>query len=1468
YAWVTLATNDSYSLGALVLGHSLRRVDTPHDLVVLVTPGVSAAMRNQLSSVFTVVQEVNVLDSQDEANLALLERPELGITFTKLHCWRLTQYEKCVFLDADTLASVLKNSDELFEREELSAAPDPGWPDCFNSGVFVYRPSLDTFNNLIKFAVSKGSFDGGDQGLLNLYFSDWATKDITRHLPFLYNMVSTATYSYLPAYKAFGEGAKIAHFIGPNKPWLQYFDPETRLVRPPQGSEHLQYLLQLWWDIFCSTVHPSLSPDMAHCSSNETQAGPASQTVSHFSIDLFQKFQPMSIYSDYQPISVSPYVEDLSLSFWDPWENYEEHSKDTKYNDRSSHTTLWNYHGSEQQHRAFENDKRQSGWQRYTDRYQGTQHNVMSSAETFHTQPHHSNLSGHNNASIQSPQYHPQQSHERLVPHQSYQHSHLEHHHHRTEPHYHHESHYQPELHTHHQVPHHHEPHNQTEMHAQKPHYHHEPQRQAEHHRHEPHNQPEPHYQELQYHNKPHNDIQQHHQQHYHLKSHHPETHYEQQHHGEQHHDTDRREHHNHHESHNQQHYHWHNSSQHQHHNQDHQHECHEHHDTQHQQDMQHGSTVHDKETHQVYTISSAPWEGQNQQHRHGDHQDHQAHPDPPPPASYISSTVNNSKYIKVTNEPHCLVAQPALEVESSKAADNDLGLAGALAQVTLGVPRSAEQTALEEHVRRQAWEQGSMDYMGRDSFDNIWRKITETLAQAPPRPVPQKAVTAEITTTQPTSEPTLPEPKPTTLPPTGAGDAPVITSTTSPPLQPTLDSETLPPKSTDPFVPSVPLGGLTPSPSPGEQPVPHTPSVTEATPPTSPPIVVPTADSKALKVDVEPLETPPVGSTPTKFVSEEQVPSPTRQVTQASESRLQTEAASVVQQGDVSAVCKELGPVQEMKAPEQEKVRSSPQQTVPTQGVPEALVPSETKSSEALLASQQTLPAQESPVAPSTPQPSPIPEAPVTPSILQEPPTQESPASLPSVTPPQESLVVPVALSTPEQSPVPGVPVTPAVPQVPPTQEGPVVQSTSQPTPTPESSVTPVILSTSEPPPIPEVPLTSSIQEVSPTQESPSAAVPLSTPEPTVMQESPGAPPTPQETSTQDVPAVPVLPQQPSSAQDALVAPVSKSVEQKEPTSVQQQLPPTPPASPGTVETKPTKALSEKTEVKPAEQKESPLAPVPIEQPKVSTLLQTQEAVQQKVTASAPPLLPSQKVPVSTTTDETPAISETKPVEETPFPQLSVIKDQAVAAPVPPAPVPLPSAETETVPLAVPVPTESASETPPSPVPLSKSKESPKASSVAEPVHGEATPTVPSKTESSFVRDAPEREAEIKPAGGKGATVSPTQPKPAEPSKPVPSKPVCPPSTLDPSSSDQASVPSAQSKPEEPSKSEPSKPPAPASPPTTEDASPSDQAPVPPKRRGHKAAGTSTPDQGAASKPVAQSQQGKGSKQVQKGKK
>ncbi|XP_073915357.1 glycogenin-1 isoform X4 [Castor canadensis] len=157
-AFVTLTTNDAYAKGALVLGSSLKQHRTTRRLVVLATPQVSDAMRKVLETVFDEVIMVDVLDSGDSAHLTLMKRPELGVTLTKLHCWSLTHYSKCVFMDADTL--VLANIDDLFEREELSAAPDPGWPDCFNSGVFVYQPSVETYNQLLHLASEQGSFDG------------------------------------------------------------------------------------------------------------------------------------------------------------------------------------------------------------------------------------------------------------------------------------------------------------------------------------------------------------------------------------------------------------------------------------------------------------------------------------------------------------------------------------------------------------------------------------------------------------------------------------------------------------------------------------------------------------------------------------------------------------------------------------------------------------------------------------------------------------------------------------------------------------------------------------------------------------------------------------------------------------------------------------------------------------------------------------------------------------------------------------------------------------------------------------------------------------------------------------------------------------------------------------------------------------------------------------------------------------
>lgn len=254
-AYVTLATNDSYAIGALVLGNSLRSVGTNRKLVVLVTKEVSQNFRQHLQSLYDFVTPVDVLDSSDSVNLALLNRPDLGVTFTKLHCWRLTQFTKAVFLDADTL--VVKNIDDLFDREELSAAPDAGWPDCFNSGVFVFKPSEATYSALLNFAITNGSFDGGDQGLLNLFFKDWLTN-LSKHLPFTYNVVAQAFYSYLPAFKRYGKDTKVLHFIGAAKPWQTTYNPVTGQVEVAGSSEAYGILLKLWWNVYLEKVRPVL----------------------------------------------------------------------------------------------------------------------------------------------------------------------------------------------------------------------------------------------------------------------------------------------------------------------------------------------------------------------------------------------------------------------------------------------------------------------------------------------------------------------------------------------------------------------------------------------------------------------------------------------------------------------------------------------------------------------------------------------------------------------------------------------------------------------------------------------------------------------------------------------------------------------------------------------------------------------------------------------------------------------------------------------------------------------------------------------------------------------------------------------------------------------------------------------------------------------------------------------------------
>ncbi|KAF4894379.1 Glycogenin-1 [Colletotrichum fructicola] len=236
--YATLLLNDTYLPGALVLAHSLRDAGTSRQLAVLVTlDTVSAEVITELKAVYDHVIPVPRIRNDRPANLYLMNRPDLHSAFTKVNLWRQTQFSKIVYIDADVVA--YRAPDELFDiAAPFSAAPDIGWPDLFNTGVMVLSPNMGDYYALMAMAERGISFDGADQGLLNMHF-----KNTYNRISFTYNVTPSAHYQYVPAFRHFQSSINMVHFIGPDKPWFKG-------RQPSQTDSPFEDMVGRWWAVY------------------------------------------------------------------------------------------------------------------------------------------------------------------------------------------------------------------------------------------------------------------------------------------------------------------------------------------------------------------------------------------------------------------------------------------------------------------------------------------------------------------------------------------------------------------------------------------------------------------------------------------------------------------------------------------------------------------------------------------------------------------------------------------------------------------------------------------------------------------------------------------------------------------------------------------------------------------------------------------------------------------------------------------------------------------------------------------------------------------------------------------------------------------------------------------------------------------------------------------------------------------
>lgn len=257
-AFATLVTNAEYGMGALALARSLKRTGSTAPLLALATAEAQGleALEAEGAVVVPVAQPSLSDDFRRRHSREALHRAapfnkgnkpafhDPVDNFCKLELWKLEDYDRIVFLDAD--AVVVKPIDTLFGFPEFAGAPNlyETLADFhrLNSGVFVAAPSRATYDRLIGALDRPGIFwRRTDQTFLETAFPDW------HKLPYTFNTMQYV-YFNLPDLWVW-KSIRVVHYQY-EKPWAAD-NPKRHLLQP---------VIDLWWRLYEGAAPPDDLP--------------------------------------------------------------------------------------------------------------------------------------------------------------------------------------------------------------------------------------------------------------------------------------------------------------------------------------------------------------------------------------------------------------------------------------------------------------------------------------------------------------------------------------------------------------------------------------------------------------------------------------------------------------------------------------------------------------------------------------------------------------------------------------------------------------------------------------------------------------------------------------------------------------------------------------------------------------------------------------------------------------------------------------------------------------------------------------------------------------------------------------------------------------------------------------------------------------------------------------------------------
>jgi alpha-N-acetylglucosamine transferase len=174
YAVATLASNRKYYLYALALLRSFADVTKKQVDNIILVPELAQKTTNfdlNLANQLNMLVHIQSVPSELTATRGYFE---------KLALWNLTQYDRVIYIDADS--TVIHNIDDLFELpEEFYGSPDAVTcklvPDMgFCAGFFVLKPNKARYDDLKSYWAKQPSrwvyTHNSEQTMLNFFFRE------------------------------------------------------------------------------------------------------------------------------------------------------------------------------------------------------------------------------------------------------------------------------------------------------------------------------------------------------------------------------------------------------------------------------------------------------------------------------------------------------------------------------------------------------------------------------------------------------------------------------------------------------------------------------------------------------------------------------------------------------------------------------------------------------------------------------------------------------------------------------------------------------------------------------------------------------------------------------------------------------------------------------------------------------------------------------------------------------------------------------------------------------------------------------------------------------------------------------------------------------------------------------------------------------------------------------------------------